>query len=239
MTWSPVLLVIDDGRLSKSEFISSLEGEGFCVDLASSGEEGIAMSMRDEPSAIVVSSDIPDMSSHAVLRLLARSQPAPVMALSTTDDENDAVHALEMGAVDVLCRPWRTRESAARIRAAIRSASGHVRGLTGSPVERQTERCTVVEAGPVEVDLGRREVQVHKVKVHARPKDIDLLALLVAHSGIAVSRETSLNTVWPNLPNRGKVLDVQIRRLRFVVEHDPRHPRHIITVRNFGHRFDP
>jgi DNA-binding response OmpR family regulator len=75
--------------------------------------------------------------------------------------------------------------------------------------------------------------------VPARPKDIDLLGLLVSRAGHLVPRESSLRTVWPALPDRGKVLDVQIRRLRGLVEKDVHHPRHIITVRCYGHLFEP
>jgi len=236
---APVLLVIDDGPLSKGEFISGMEKEGLHVHVALSAEEGIALSLSAEPDAIVVSSDLPDMSSHAVLRLLARTQGAPVVALSTTDDENAVVLALEMGAVDVLTRSWRIRENAARIWAAIRAASDHIESPTDALSESPSGSCPVVVAGPVEVDLARRELRIRGVTVHARPKEIDLLGLLVAHAGRSVPREKSLGTVWPNIADRGKVLDVQIRRLRFLVEKDPYHPSHIITVRNYGHRFDP
>lgn len=239
MTHAPLLLIIDDGSLSQADFISGMEEEGLHVEVDSNAEEGIAMSIRAEPDAIVVSSDIPDMSSHAVLRLLARTQGAPVLALTTTDDENDVVLALETGAIDVLTRPWRVRESAARIWAAIRFATDHLDDRSDPLLEGSRKRLPVVVAGPVEVDLARREIRVSGVAVHARPKEIDLLGLLVAHAGEAVSRERSLRTVWPNLADRSKVLDVQIRRLRFLVEKDAYHPRHIITVKKYGHRFDP
>jgi DNA-binding response OmpR family regulator len=239
LTYTPVLLVIDHGPLSTSGFIADIEQEGLRVEVASSAEEGIAMSVSAQPAAILVSSDIPDMSSHAALRLLAWAQRAPVMALCTTDDEDDVVLALEMGAVDVLTRPWRIRESAGRIWAAIRSARDQLDGPSDPLQESPTRSSPIVVAGPAEVDLARREIRIRGVTVHARPKEIDLLGLLVAHAGTAVPRERSLRTVWPNLADRGKVLDVQIRRLRCLVEKDAYHPRHIITVKKYGHRFDP
>jgi DNA-binding response OmpR family regulator len=237
-TYTPVVLLIDGGGFSGGEFISRMEEEGLHVDLASTAREGIAMTMSTEPDAILVSSDVPDMSSLAVLRLLARAQGAPVMALSTTDDENDVVLALEMGAVDALTRPWRTRESAARIWTAIRTM--HHQGESTVPLPHTSrELRPVVKAGPVEVDLARREVRVRGATVHARPKEIDLLGLLVAYAGRSVPREKSLGAVWPDSAGNGKVLDVHIRRLRFLVEKDAYHPRHIMTVRGYGHRFDP
>jgi two-component system KDP operon response regulator KdpE len=175
LTYTPVLLVIDHGLLSTSGFIADIEQEGLRVEVASSAEEGIAMSVSAQPDAILVSSDIPDMSSHAALRLLAWSQRAPVMALCTADDENDVVLALEMGAVDVLTRPWRIRESAARIWAAIRSATDHLDGPSDPLHESPMRSSPIVVAGPVEVDLARREIRIRGVTVHARPKEIDLL----------------------------------------------------------------
>lgn len=207
--------------------------------MASSGAEGIAMSTRHEPSVILLGPDLPDMSSQAVLRLLSRAQGTPVVALLSGDDEDEAVLALEMGAADVLCRPWRVRESAARLWAAIRWASARPGAGPTLVAPGQFHSGGVMVAGPVQVDLDRREVQVRGVRVHARPKDIDLLGLLVAHSGAAVPRERSLNAIWPHLSDRGKVLDAHIRRIRLLVEVDAYHPRHIVTVRSYGHRFDP
>jgi DNA-binding response OmpR family regulator len=174
LTSAPLLLVIDDGTLSRGDFISKMEQEGFRITAATGGQEGIALSQQAEPSAILVSPDIPDLSRDAVLRVLTRSQPAPVIALSSSDDESEAVLALEMGAVDVLTRPWRTRESAARIWAAVGAAprphvgAGAGAGVGGGVSEGATEPSathpdSLLAAGPVELNLVRREVRIRGI----------------------------------------------------------------------------
>lgn len=125
------------------------------------------------PDAIVVSADLPDLSINAVLRLLHESGASPVIALSNSDDEDEAILSLEMGAVEVLnsSRPERVREGAARIWSAIWNPPAtspeapqpivQMNGSVRSP--------NVLVAGPVEVDLVRRQIRVRGLKVDARP----------------------------------------------------------------------
>lgn len=236
---SPVVLVIDGDHHGHDAFAAGLVSEGFRVLLARTGQEGLSVLSNNRPDAVVVSSELPDLSSHAMLRLLHEMEVAPVIAMSSSDDEDEAVLAFEMGAVDFLSRLGRVRETAARIWSALRSLPAAElttaqRGMSGAGNR------TVVAAGPVEVDLRRREVRIRGALVHARPKEIDLLGLLVSEKGAVVTRENASEVLWPkSAPKMAKTLDVHIRRLRYLVEEDHSHPRHIITVRGYGHRFDP
>jgi len=236
---SPVILFIDGGSPSDDGFVAGLAAEGFRLVPAATGDEGIRRCASDPPDAILVSAELPDLSISAVLRRLHEAGAGPVLVLSRSDDEGEAVLALEMGAVDVLNRPARVRETAARIWAALRAPAVPVGvGATvGAPV---THRPELLSAGPVEVDLARREVRVRGRAVDARPMDFALLELLVGEAGHSVSRDRILRLLWPgHVEAAAKRLDVHIRRLRSLVEEDPSRPRHIITLRGYGHRFDP
>jgi DNA-binding response OmpR family regulator len=242
-TGSPVVLVIDGNRSPHDEFLAELSSEGFRIVLAETGEEGLGVFSSQCPDATVVSTDLPDLSFGAVLRLLHELGARTVIALSGSDDESEAVLALEMGAVDVLGRPARAQESAARIWAAIRTPASPPPGPQGhiTQVEPSTRSHQVLTAGPVEVDLVRREVRVEGAKVDARPKEIALLELLVADAGRSISRGQLLKALWPEQPEsiaNGR-LDVHVRRVRFLVEKDVSRPEHVITLRGYGHRFDP
>ncbi len=236
---SPVILVIDGGSASDDGIVAGLSAEGFCLVLAATGEEGIRRCASEPPDAILVSAELPDLSCGAVLRLLHEAGAGPILVLSRSDDEGEAVLALEMGAVDVLNRPDRVRETAARIWSALRMPSvpfGNVSPFRAGGVPRPE----LVSAGPVEVDLGRREVRVRGRAVDARPMDFALLELLVGEAGHSVSRGRILRLLWPgDADAAAKRLDVHIRRLRSLVEEDASKPRHIITLRGYGHRFDP
>ena len=233
------LLIIDPGQLG-DDFVAGLAAEGFRLTIAPSGEKGVAMAASGSPAAVIVNADLPGLSGLTVLRLLSSMSTAPVLFLSGNNDEDEVILALEMGAADFLSFPFRVRECAARVWSAIRRST---MGLTvpflapAADVDRPEGR---VQAGPVDVDLWRREVFIRGERVHARPKEIDLLALLVANAGRVVPRTQTLGLVWAHDdPDRGDSLDVHIRRLRKMIEADFRNPRHIITVRGYGHRFDP
>jgi DNA-binding response OmpR family regulator len=237
-TFSYELLIIDDHPPDVA-LLLGLAAEGFHVSISRSGEEGVAIATTHRPAAIIVHSELPDLSGLAVLRLLSSTGVAPVLFRSESDDEEEVVLALEMGAVDFLRHPIRVRECAARIWSAIRRGSQ----VTAPDIHRPTLRSAgrlIEKAGPVEVNLARREVSIRGHRVHARPKEIDLLALLVSNAGHVVSREEALSVVWSQHgAERGDSLDVHIRRIRSMVEEDLHRPRHIITVRGYGHRFDP
>ncbi len=233
----PVVLVIDAGRIANDQFVAGLASEGFRPLLSGTGEEGLALAANAEPDIVVVGAGLPDLSSFAVIRLFRELGRGPVIAMSFDDDENEAVLALETGAVDFLNHPGRVRECAARLWLALRGSPG------GGPSSSVTERVMpegLVAAGPVEVDLRRREVRVRGVPLHARPKEIELLGLLVSEAGYVVTRERAIGAIWPDGgAEKSKTLDVHVRRIRALVEADPSRPRHVITIRGYGHRFDP
>lgn len=233
------LLIIDAGRL-EDELVAGLAAEGFHLSIASSGEEGVAMASTRTPAAVIVNSELPGLSGLAVLRLLSSTSAAPVLYLSGSDDEDEVILALEMGAADFLCFPIRVRECAARLWSAIRRSPMGLGLPIALPAPVAGSLHGIQKAGPVEVDLSRREVFIRGERIHARPKEIELLALLVSNAGRVVSREQALRLVWADGgPDRGDSLDVHVRRLRRLVEEDFHQPRHIITVRGYGHRFDP
>jgi len=233
------LLIIDPGQLG-DDFVAGLAAEGFRLTIAPSGEQGVAMAASGTPAAVIVNSDLPGLSGLNVLRLLSSSSSVPVLYLSGSDDEDEVILALEMGAADFLTFPFRVRECAARVWSAIRRSTMGLAVPFTAPATDAVRPEGRVQAGPFEVDLSRREVLIHGERVHARPKEIDLLALLVSNAGRVVPRAQTLCVVWADeVPDRGDSLDVHIRRLRRMIEADFRNPRHIITVRGYGHRFDP
>jgi DNA-binding response OmpR family regulator len=236
-TASTPLVVVIDGHRTGDTFCAALASEGLRVLHANSGEEGLAVCSESEPDAVVVNTILPDISGHTVLRRLRDATAAPILGLSRRDDEDEALLAFDLGASDVLGRPNRVKESAARICAAIRNGPRFPPSAASQP---KPESEDVLRSGPVEIDLRRRDVRVRGVWVHPRPKELELLHLLVSEAGQVVSRERTLKTVWPDQAHDAEQsLNVYVRRLRSLVEEDVSRPRHIMTVRGFGHRFDP
>ncbi|HEY3941837.1 MAG TPA: response regulator transcription factor [Acidimicrobiales bacterium] len=230
----PRVVLVDGSRTLDDRFVAALAGEGFEVAVVPDGERGLSELRDGEPAVVLVNSDLPDMSGLAVLRRIRSSSHTPVIIVSDAGEETEAVLAFEMGAADYLHGLSRTREVAARIRAALARAD------TASTGRQIIERRGVLRSGPVAVDLGRREASIRGETVHLRPKEFDLLVVLVANAGYVVTTDRIFAEVWPKgTPRDSKSLHVHVRRLRAVVEEDPTHPRHIMTVQRTGVRFDP
>jgi DNA-binding response OmpR family regulator len=238
---SPVILVIDGDQPPGCGLQGALSARGFRVLVAGSGDEGMSLYLERRPDAVVVSSDLPDLSTMTILGLLREIGGGPVIVVSRSDDEEEAISALNLGATDVLSRPDRMGEWTARIQSAVRSVPRSPPVPLEGPIVDARHRRTTLSAGPVEIDLLRPEVRVRGQPVSARPKEIALLEMLVAEAGRFVSRERSLEVLWPDIDRgvAGKRLDVHIRRVRHLIEEDVSHPNHVITLRGQGHRFDP
>ena len=125
-------------------------------------------------------------------------------------------------------KPFRLRELVARMRAVLR------RGV--AVAEHHEE---VLHVGPVRLDAGRREVTVHDVPVELSRKEFDLLSLLMSHSGQVVTRDGCIDRLWWDQElTDTRTLDTHIKRLRRKIEPDPANPRHLVTVRGVGFRFE-
>jgi len=149
--------------------------------------------------------------------------------LTAKDSEVDKVVGLELGADDYVTKPYSARELVARIRAVLRRH--------GEPDELVT---ATVEAGPVRLDVDRHVVSVGGEAVSMPLKEFELLELLLRNAGRVLTRGQLIDRVWgSDYVGDTKTLDVHVKRLRAKVEPDPGAPRHIVTVRGLGYKFEP
>jgi two-component system response regulator RegX3 len=235
----PLVVLVDAERLIDDPFISSLVAGGFSVALINSGEQGLRFLLDIDPDLVMVNSKLPDMWGLSVLRRIRSRSAVPVIIVSFNGEEDEAVLAFEMGAADYLHQLVGPREVAARVRAAI-GYGEQARASVPQLSDPETGPRGVLEAGPVAVDLGRREIFVRGERVHFRPMEFNLLALLVRNAGFVVSTDSIFAEMWPNGgPRDPKTLATHVRRIRAAVEDDPAHPRHLVTIKSSGLRFDP
>jgi two-component system response regulator RegX3 len=138
---------------------------------------------------------------------------------------------LELGADDYVTKPYSARELIARIRAVLRrggEAGAELDGLPG-----------VLEAGPVRMDVERHVVSVGGREVALPLKEFDLLEYLLRNVGRVLTRGQLIDRVWgADYVGDTKTLDVHVKRLRSKVEADPSAPRHLVTVRGLGYKFE-
>jgi DNA-binding response OmpR family regulator len=147
----------------------------------------------------------------------------PIMMLTGHDGELDAVNGLDAGADDYVAKPFRLAELLARVRAQLRRSA---------PAE--------LVAGDVRVDTAARRVFHAEAEVSLSPREYDLLAYLLSNVGRTVTREQVMHAVWEGeWFGSPKTLDMHVLALRRKLGDDARSPRHVVTVRGVGLRFEP
>ena len=222
------ILVVEDEESYREALQAGLRKEGFVVELAADGLEGLRQFAAHPPDLVLLDVLLPGLSGTDVCRRMRALAPVPVIMVSALDAEVDVVLGLELGAADYVTKPYRLRELVARMRAVLR------RGVAVAEPHEE-----VLALGPIRLDAGRREVTVHERPVELSRKEFDLLGLLMSHSGQVVTREWCIDRLWWDQElTDTRTLDTHIKRLRRKIEPDPANPRHLVTVRGVGFRFE-
>jgi two-component system response regulator RegX3 len=222
-----ILLVEDEESLS-DPLSYLLEKEGYSVAIAATGPDGLAEFDRGGADLVLLDLMLPGLSGIDVCRQLRQRSSVPVIMLTAKDSEVDKVVGLEIGADDYVTKPYSSRELLARIKAVLR---------------RQTEPeelvPATVEAGPVRMDVERHQVTVSGTTVSLPLKEFELLEMLLRNAGRVLTRGQLIDRVWgSDYVGDTKTLDVHVKRLRAKIEPDPSAPRHIVTVRGLGYKFE-
>ena len=224
----PLVLVVDDEESYRQALASGLNREGFAVECAGDGHEALRLFHRVHPDLVLLDVMLPDLSGIELCQQMRALKPVPIIMVTARDSEVDVVLGLELGASDYVPKPFRLRELVARMRAVLR------RGV--AVAEHHEE---VLHVGPVRLDAGRREVTVADLPVELSRKEFDLLSLLMSHSGQVVTRDGCIDRLWWDQElTDTRTLDTHIKRLRRKIEPDPANPRHLVTVRGVGFRFE-
>jgi DNA-binding response OmpR family regulator len=226
------ILVIEDNATLAYGLRNNLEIEGHTVEVAGDGASGEKLAVKWDPELIVLDLMLPDRDGFRVLRtLMEQGVEAPVLILTARGEEEDKVRGLRLGADDYVTKPFGLLELLARIEVLLRRA--RPRGAAGQAAG------SVERFGSVELRIASRTVVKAGRNVELAPKEFDLLVALIRHRGEVVSRVRLLEEVW-GYPSAviTRTVDTHIAELRRKLEDDPASPRHIVTVRKAGYRFD-
>lgn len=227
---SRVLIVEDEPALADS-IRYGLEREGYECTVLSDGLRAVEFVRSWRPDLVLLDLMLPGMPGTDVCREIRTTGRVPIVMVTAKDTEADKVIGLELGADDYITKPFSMRELIARVRAVLRRVS---------VVPEVLDRPTALAGGPVEMDTERHEVRVHGEVIEIPPKEFALLECLMRRSGKLMTREALIAQVWgEDYYGDTRTLDVHIKRLRSKVEADPRSPKHLITVRGLGYRFEP
>ncbi len=226
---SRILLVEDEPGLVLT-LSDLLVEEGYEVESALTGTDGLARATREAFDLIILDVMLPGKSGFDVCRELRRQgKDTAILMLTAKTQLADRVVGLKLGADDYLIKPFEPPELLARIEALLR----RVKKENLAPVAR-------FEFGDVEADFERGIVRKRGVTLSLAAKELELLRYLVERRGKAVSRYELLEGVWEYQPGvSSRTVDVHIAWLRQKLEDNPQTPRYIHTVRGVGYRFAP
>ncbi|ACY96293.1 MULTISPECIES: response regulator transcription factor [Thermomonospora] len=223
------VLVVEDEESFSDALSYNLRKEGFEVAVASTGPDALEIFDRNGADLVLLDLMLPGLPGTEVCRELRARSNVPVIMLTAKDSEVDKVVGLELGADDYVTKPFSTRELIARMRAVLRR-----RGDAEEPPP------SVLEAGPVRMDVERHVVTVDGEAVQLPLKEFELLEVLLRNAGRVLTRMQLIDRVWgADYVGDTKTLDVHIKRLRAKIEPVPSSPRYIVTVRGLGYKFEP
>jgi DNA-binding response OmpR family regulator len=224
---SRILVVEDDDRIRRALRLA-LEDEGYEIDEAADGEEGLALYSQSDPDVVLVDLMLPGMSGFDVCRELRKTSGVPIVVVTARSDTHDVVAGLEAGADDYVTKPFAVKELTARIRSLLRRAST----VTAAPGR--------LVFGSVEIRPDAGIVRRDGDEVALTKTEFRLLCELAVHSGIVLSRDQLLERIWGyDYFGDARLVDAHIRRLRTKIEDDPADPTLIVTVRGLGYNLVP
>lgn len=219
------LLVVEDETTLRETLMYNLKREGYEVIGTGDGSEALELAREQKFDLIVLDVMLPSLDGLSIVRILRKEQRTPIVLLTARSGEVDRIMGLETGADDYIVKPFSLGEFLARVRAVLRRATPEVSAK--------------LEAGDLALDLIGRKAYRGAEELRLSHKEFDLLAALIKNTGTALSRDRLLQEVWGyDFPGDTRTVDVHIRWLREKVEEDPAEPKHIVTVRGVGYRFE-
>jgi two-component system, OmpR family, copper resistance phosphate regulon response regulator CusR len=227
-TVTPMKLLLIEDETKLSEYLKKgLGEEGFVVDTALNGVDGLHMASTNPYDLIVLDGNLPGIDGLAVLTALRQSRQTPVLMLTARVQVEDRVRGLQSGADDYVLKPFAFSELVARIHVLLRRANGSRTGGGGE--------ATVLRLGDLELDLIRRRAVRASQRLDLTAKEFNLLSLLLRRQGEVLSRTELAEQVWDmNFDSDTNVVEVAIRRLRTKL--DQPFPLPLLhTVRGMGY----
>ena len=222
------ILVVEDENSLREPLVFLLRKEGYEVVEAEDGPTALSLFRSQQPDFVLLDLMLPGIGGNEVCREIRAESKVPIIMVTAKDTEVDKVVGLELGADDYVTKPYSARELLARMKAVSRRGQ-HPQSAQGG----------LLKAGPVEMDVERHIVLVNGQKVAMPLKEFELLELLLENVNRVLTRGQIIDRVWgSNYWGDTKTLDVHVKRIRTKIEDDPARPKHLVTVRGLGYKFE-
>ncbi|RZS86584.1 heavy metal response regulator transcription factor [Pigmentiphaga kullae] len=219
------LLVVEDESKLAAYLARGLQEEGYQVDVASTGLDGLHLAVEFDYDLIILDWMLPGLDGFSILQVLRKTRKTPVLMLTAKSDVDDRVKGLRAGADDYLTKPFSFSELIARVEALLR------RGQASSATASET----ILKLADLEVDLVKHRARRSAEILDLSPKEFALLKLFLEHRGRALTRTFISEQVWNiNFDTETNVVEVAIRRLRLKLDAPFSKPL-LHTVRGVGY----
>ena len=215
------ILVVDDEWKIRKLIKDYLVREGYSVDEAGDGEEGLDLFFQTTYDIVILDIMMPKIDGWSVCRKIREESQVPIIMLTARADERDQLFGFELETDEYMIKPFNPKLLVAKVKALLRR--------DGKIVDK-----TYLEFGDLIIDTSKREVKLGDVILELTPKEYDLLYFFIENKGLALSREKILNSVWGwDYFGDSRTVDTHIKRLRKKIGDN-----FIQTVRGFGYKFE-
>lgn len=215
------ILIIDDEWKIRKLIKDYLVREGYTVDEAGNGEEGIEKFFSTGYDVVILDIMMPKIDGWSVCRKIREESQVPIIMLTARSDESDQLFGFDLEADEYMTKPFNPKLLVAKVKALLRR-------------DRKIVDNVPMAFGDLVIDGVKREVKLKDVVLELTPKEYDLLYFFIENKGIALSREKILNSVWGwDYFGDSRTVDTHIKRLRKKIGDE-----YIQTVRGFGYKFE-
>ncbi len=223
------ILVVDDERLIVKGIRFSLMQDGYEVEAAYDGEEGLEKVKNGHYDVILLDLMLPKMSGLEVCQQIREFSMVPIIMLTAKGEDMDKILGLEYGADDYITKPFNILEVKARIKAILRRAAA----------AEKKEDSSVIESGELRLDRENRRLSIAGREINnLTSKEFELLEFLVENPGKVYGRAKLLELVWgKDYPGDERTVDVHVRRLREKIEPNPSEPTYVQTKWGVGYYY--
>lgn len=232
------IFIVDDDQAIGEMLSLVLENEGFQTVTCLDGLRAVEKFPIVKPDLILLDVMLPGLDGTEVARRIRATSNVPIIMLTAKSDTLDVVAGLEAGADDYVPKPFKVAELLARIHARFRIAKPAAEdGATGG-ASGGNANVNHLERGPIVIDRLEHTATKDGKDLNLTPMEFELLFMLAAAAGEAISRSSLLKNVW-GYENSGdtRLVNVHVQRLRAKVEDDPENPQIVQTVRGIGYKF--
>lgn len=203
-----------------------LAREGYQPIRENRGQAALKTFFREHPDLVVLDVMMPGMDGWEVCARMRELADTPIIMLTAKTAETDKLRGFRLGVDDYVTKPFSMAEITARI-GAVLARSGEIKAADQK----------VIQAGPLRIDLKRREVKLEGEQISLTPTEFRLLAVLAKHLDEAVSKEQLIDEIWGEYRKEGgSALRRYISFLRGKIESNPERPSRLLTVRGYGYR---